>query len=78
LAQNHRCSQQRGKAGQQDAAPIAEWAKMHASNPPQIKSLIAEKKPLQNPSHLLTNPEWLPGREPDKTFRNEQGQTAKK
>jgi hypothetical protein len=39
--------------------------------------MIAEK-PAQSPRHLLTNPEWLPGREPDKNFRNEQGQTAKK
>jgi len=32
--------------------------------------MIAEKKPVQNPCHFLTNPEWLPGRKPDKTFRN--------
>jgi hypothetical protein len=31
--------------------------------------MIAEK-PAQSPRHFLTNPEWLPGREPDKTFRN--------
>ena len=34
------------------------------------------KNPYKTRAAFSQNPEWLPGREPDKTFRNKQWQTA--